>query len=133
MEIVNQEAWTIGEVMKVAQAMEDSGVSVFAVLPNQEEPRQYFVLGNMSNTFWSLCRELTDHLALQDEPPHELVNRAQYFLSKYGCWLDEGQQNLPDTCVLDTGDPQDCWHAERLVKEGKDKCNCQYWNTCHPI
>lgn len=88
---------------------------------------------DMSNIFWSLCRELTDHLALQDEPPHELVNRAQYFLSKYGCWLDEGQQNLPDTCVLDTGNPQDCWHAERLVKEGKDKCNCQYWNTCHPI
>lgn len=45
MEIVNQEAWTIEEVMKVAQAMEDSGVSVFAVLLNQEEPQQYFVLG----------------------------------------------------------------------------------------
>lgn len=75
----------------------------------------------------------TPHLALQDEPPHELVNRAQYALSQYGCWLNGGQQNMPDTCVLDTGTPQDCWHAERLVGGGKDKCNCPYWNTCHPI
>jgi hypothetical protein len=88
----------------------------------------------MKHKLWSLCKELADYASLQDNPPGELVNRALNYLSTHGCWLDEGgQPSFPSTCVIDSGNPQDCWYAERIVAQGGDKCSCHLWSTATPI
>lgn len=102
----------------------------------------------------SLCEELTEYVSLLDDPPHELVCRAQSFLKKEGCWLDDGlvnpdkhlpegcwlddglvnpDEHLPDGCVIDDGEPHNCIYAAELVKQGKGKLDCKYWNAGRPL
>ncbi len=33
------------------------------------------------------------------------------------------------TCVIDSGDPEDCRVAVRLVNEGKTKEHCEHWHS----
>jgi len=86
-------------------------------------------------TLRSLCEELTEYVSLLDDPPHDLVVRAQAFLQKNGCWLDDGAVDtalLPDACVIDEGAPHNCIYAQELVRQGKGKLDCKYWNTGEP-
>jgi len=48
---------------------------------------------------------------------------------KYGCHCDIEDTicGLPDDCVFDNGDINDCIYAVALQKEKKGKLQCQYW------
>jgi hypothetical protein len=90
----------------------------------------------MTDTLRSLCEELTEFASLLDDPPNELVARAQAFLEKKGCWLDDGAvdiESLPDACVIDEGKPHNCVYAQALLREGKGKLDCKYWNVGEPL
>lgn len=48
----------------------------------------------------------------------------------YGCHCDlagEAPGFVPDGCVFDSGDIEDCIYAMMLEREGKGKTNCAYW------
>lgn len=45
----------------------------------------------------------------------------------HGCHVDLDDDMEPDGCVLDEGSPRKCVHADRLLREGKDKTACEYW------
>ena len=101
----------------------------------------------MADTLHSLCRELLT--TLQSWSPHgggplegdekaaevDLIARATSFLQSRGCWLDDGQieqSALPDTCVFDEGQPHNCIYAQQMLRGGKGKLDCPYWNTGSP-
>ena len=46
---------------------------------------------------------------------------------KYGCHVELEPGQEPDSCVIDSGDIEDCIHAERLTKQGKGRNDCEYW------
>ena len=45
----------------------------------------------------------------------------------HGCHVDLHPGMKPDGCVLDGGRPENCIYAKRLLREGKDKTACEYW------
>ena len=45
----------------------------------------------------------------------------------HGCHVDLDPGMKPDGCVLDGGRPETCIYAKRLLREGKDKTACEYW------
>ena len=45
----------------------------------------------------------------------------------HGCHVDLDHDMKPDGCVLDDGRPENCIYAKRLLREGKDKTACEYW------
>ena len=45
----------------------------------------------------------------------------------HGCHVDLDNGMKPDGCVLDDGRPENCIYAKRLLREGKDKTACEYW------
>ena len=45
----------------------------------------------------------------------------------HGCHVDLDDDMEPDGCVLDEGSPRKCVHADRLLREGKNKTACKYW------
>ena len=45
----------------------------------------------------------------------------------HGCHVDLDHGMKPDGCVLDDGRPENCIYAKRLLREGKDKTACEYW------
>ena len=45
----------------------------------------------------------------------------------HGCHVDLDPGMKPDGCVLDENRPEKCVYARRLVREGKDKTACEYW------
>lgn len=47
----------------------------------------------------------------------------------YGCHceIDQTINGLPDECVFDNGDIEDCIHATKLHREKKGKRDCEYW------
>ena len=45
----------------------------------------------------------------------------------HGCHVDVDHGMKPDACVLDDGRPENCIYAKRLLREGKDKTACEYW------
>ena len=45
----------------------------------------------------------------------------------HGCHVDLDHGRKPDGCVLDDGRPENCIYAKRLLREGKDKTACEYW------
>lgn len=46
---------------------------------------------------------------------------------KWGCHCDLDVGESPDFCVLGIGRPQDCSYAERLLREGKGRNDCEWW------
>ena len=46
---------------------------------------------------------------------------------QHGCHVDLAHGRKPDGCVLDDGRPENCIYAKRLLREGKDKTACEYW------
>ena len=46
---------------------------------------------------------------------------------KYGCHCDLEDDEQPDSCVLDDGNPQDCIHAKMLLAAGKGRNDCKEW------
>lgn len=102
----------------------------------------------MADTLHSLCRELLAALQswsplgggpLEDDEKAaeaDLIARATSFLETRNCWLDDGQieqSALPDTCVFDEGQPQNCVYAQQMIREGKGKLDCPCWNAGAPI
>jgi hypothetical protein len=45
----------------------------------------------------------------------------------HGCHVDLEEGMDPDGCVLDEGRPSNCIYARCLVREGKGKTDCEYW------
>ena len=45
----------------------------------------------------------------------------------HGCHVDQDHGVEPEGCVLDEGSPNKCIYAGRLLREGKDKTACKYW------
>jgi hypothetical protein len=45
----------------------------------------------------------------------------------HGCHVDLEEGMDPDGCVLDEGRPSKCIYARSLVREGKGKTDCEYW------
>ena len=45
----------------------------------------------------------------------------------HGCHVYPHLGMKPDGCVLDDGRPENCIYAKRLLREGKDKTACVYW------
>ena len=94
---------------------------------------------------YALCAELTEYLALLDEPPHELVNRAQAELAispvvPTYTWLPSYRlvQRLMYESGFDISDPDDemlfpaakfMKLASRLIQHGADEEleACLYW------
>lgn len=56
----------------------------------------------------------------------DLIARLQNV--PFGCHCDLEPGKKPDSCVLDEGKPENCFFAEKLVKEGKNKQDCEYWH-----
>lgn len=91
-------------------------------------------------TLRSLCEELVEELEGWMEhsnclPESKLLTKARAFLQRNGCWLDDGAVDpalLPDACVIDEGAPHNCIYASELVRQGKGKLDCKYWNTGEP-
>lgn len=78
-------------------------------------------------------REIND--SNREATCQEVINKVESFLEKRGCWLDDGQIDqalLPDTCVLDEGEPHNCIYANDLFEQGKTKLDCKYWNAGQP-
>lgn len=48
-------------------------------------------------------------------------------LVSYGCHVDLCDGDEPDGCVLDDGRHDDCAVAVQLVRQGKTKTDCEYW------
>ena len=105
-------------------------------------PSQYPIFpGKMSDTLQSICLELLNKVKeyAAVHPNHDnddLLNRASSLLEVRNCWLDDGVVEisaLPDTCVLDEGRVHDCIYAEELVRTGKGKLDCRYWNAGRPM
>lgn len=97
----------------------------------------------MSDTLRSLTQELLEALKSRSSSTNnenrsaaeqDLVERAESFLEVRNCWLDEIEQSaLPDTRVFDDGQPHNCIYAEKLMKEGKGKLDCEYWGAGQPL
>ena len=65
--------------------------------------------------FWACDAAVTALRAALAEPvPH-------------GCHVDLEEGMDPDGCVLDEGRPSKCIYARCLVREGKGKTDCEYW------
>ncbi len=45
----------------------------------------------------------------------------------YGCHCDLEPHMKPDGCVIDEGRNSDCVYAKKLVREGKGRDDCEYW------
>lgn len=94
----------------------------------------------MNNQLKSLAFEMLDQLrvvnaAWPESDCQQLIDKVESFFEKRGCWLDDGaidQRLLPDTCVLDEGNPHNCIYANDLYKQGKTKLDCEYWNAGEP-
>jgi hypothetical protein len=43
------------------------------------------------------------------------------------CDIENTVDGLPDACVFDNGDIEDCIYAVKLQREGKGKAQCKYW------
>ena len=45
------------------------------------------------------------------------------------CYHDEGQCacQIPQTCVIDDGQPFDCSFSQRLIEQGKGRDDCEHW------
>jgi hypothetical protein len=50
-------------------------------------------------------------------------------VQKFGCHCDIENtiSGLPDDCVFDNGDVEDCIYAVKLQREGRGKAQCNYW------
>lgn len=97
---------------------------------------------NSSHTLRSICIELVNRVQeyATAHPKHdqndELLARARSFLETRNCWLNDGQIDpvaLPDTCVIDEGQPHHCIYATELVRNNKSKLDCRYWNAGAPL
>ncbi|MDA8139778.1 MAG: hypothetical protein M0036_14100 [Desulfobacteraceae bacterium] len=47
----------------------------------------------------------------------------------YGCHCDLEPDQAPDECVIDAGRANDCVYAGQLVKAGKGRQDCKYWQA----
>jgi hypothetical protein len=45
----------------------------------------------------------------------------------HGCHCDLEDDMAPDGCVLDDGNPDECVYARPLLRQGKGKTDCDYW------
>lgn len=69
-----------------------------------------------------------------DSPTQPVIHKAHAALhaalaqpAPHGCHVDLDYGMKPDGCVLDDGRPESCIYAKRLLREGKDKTACEYW------
>ena len=88
---------------------------------------------------WSAITALRAALAQQDAPRNQCgttCERARLCAGclqamaqpvPHGCHVDVDHGMKPDGCVLDDGRPENCIYAKRLLREGKDKTACEYW------
>lgn len=70
------------------------------------------------------------HVAESAGYPVALIKALRAALAQpvpHGCHVDLDYGMKPDGCVLDDGRPESCIYAKRLLREGKDKTACEYW------